>query len=133
MEARSASVSPAVARIFWTMALFARPYSSIFAAVAPARIFTAAYCCRRSGSARRVSRTAVALASALDELTYCDERGGEAEVEFDDLRVAVGGPPQLAVAIHPRMRALDDPAGASLDGGRHALTGDRALEAQLIE
>src|ERR1035438_9554268 len=133
MEARSASVSPAVARIFWTMALFARPYSSIFAAVAPARIFTAAYCCRRSGSARRVSRTAVALASALDELTYCDERGGEVEVEGEDLRVAVGAPPQLAVAIHPRMRALDAPAGACLDGGRHALTGDRALEAQLIE
>jgi hypothetical protein len=31
------------------------------------------------------------------------------------------------------MRALDDPAGACLDGGGHALAGDLAVEAQLIE
>ena len=49
MEARSASVSPAAARIFWTMAFFARPYSSISPAVAPAHFFTAAYCCRAAG------------------------------------------------------------------------------------
>src|ERR1700726_2279126 len=51
-------------------------------------------------------------------LTSCDERGGEVEVGVDDLRVAVGAPPQLAVAVHPGMRALDDPAGPCPGAGR---------------
>ena len=69
MDARSASVSPAAASIRWTIAFFPRPYSSISAAVAPTCFLTAAYCSRRAGSARRVSRTARWLRSASEPST----------------------------------------------------------------
>jgi predicted molibdopterin-dependent oxidoreductase YjgC len=43
MDARSAAVSPAAAKIFCTMPVFACPYSSMLAARIPARLLTAAY------------------------------------------------------------------------------------------
>jgi hypothetical protein len=69
MEARSSSVSPAAARICWITAFFPRPYSSMFAAVAPTRRLTSAYRIRRSGSVRRRSRTARWLRSASEPST----------------------------------------------------------------
>jgi hypothetical protein len=42
MDARSASVSPAAAKIFCTLPVFACPYSSMLAARAPACLLMAA-------------------------------------------------------------------------------------------
>jgi DNA-binding NarL/FixJ family response regulator len=81
----------------------------------------------------RAGVPAVALAGSLDELADGDERGGEVEAGVDDLRVAFGAAAQLAVAVHPGVGSLYHPAGACLDGSGHALAGDRAVEAQLIE
>src|SRR5215472_15884521 len=55
MEARSASARPAAARSFWTIDVWARPYSSMLAAQAPAFLLTAAYSSRRAWSAEHVA------------------------------------------------------------------------------
>jgi hypothetical protein len=51
----------------------------------------------------------------------------------DDLRVAVGHPAELAVAVHPAVGSLHRPAPSGLDGGGHALAGDLAGKAQFGE
>lgn len=76
---------------------------------------------------------AVVGAGRADEGTDGNERGGEVEVEVDDPAVAVGAATQLAIAIHPTMRALDDPSFADLDRGGDAFAGDLAVQAQPVE
>ena len=51
----------------------------------------------------------------MDELSEDDEGGGEEEEEVDDRLVLLGAASELAVAVHPTVRALHDPARTGLD------------------
>lgn len=53
------------------------------------------------------------------------------EVEVHGLAALLGAAPQLAVAVHPGVRALYHPAFPSLDRDRDAFAGDLGGEAQL--
>src|SRR4051812_10243746 len=71
-----------------------------------------------------VGRPAVAAARLPDQHAKRDEGSGEVEVEIHDPAVSLGASPKLAVAVHPRMRALDGPAPAGPDRRGHTLAGD---------
>ena len=62
-----------------------------------------------------------------------DEGGGKEEVEVDDMAELLSAASEFAVAIHPTVRSLHDPARTGLDRGRHAFTGDGAIEAERVE
>lgn len=66
------------------------------------------------------------VAGGLDEATDGDEGGGEVEVEVHDGAVSVGAATEFAVVVHPRVRALDNPAFADLNGTGDSLLGDLA-------
>jgi hypothetical protein len=61
-------------------------------------------------------------AGSVDQPSDDGEGGGQVEVKLDDDLVLVGAAAELAVAVHPRARALDGPALAGLDRGGLALT-----------
>src|SRR6266536_3139741 len=84
-------------------------------------------------SCRGAGGPAVAEASALDESAEHHEGGGQEEVEVHDRSELLGAASELAVAVHPVVRPLHDPARTGLDRGRDALAGDGAVEAEGVQ
>ena len=71
------------------------------------------------------------LGQAKPDAFAREDRATRSGYSVDGLGVALGAAAQFAVAVHPGVGALDDPAGAGLNGSGHALAGDLAVKAQL--
>jgi hypothetical protein len=85
------------------------------------------------GGERWAGVPAVAKASALDELANDDECRSEEDEEADDRSEILSAAAEFAVAIHPTVRLLPDPARAGLDRGRDALASDGTVKAEVIQ
>src|SRR5680860_1593072 len=87
----------------------------------------------REASGGGPSVPAVVGTGGVDQSADDGDGGGEEEEELDHGFGLVGAATQFAVAVHPGVGALDDPAFADLDRGRLALGRNLMLIAQDVQ